>query len=57
MRKQRLNKTTEPLKTQSDRDNLASYLWNRNLRDYALFYFMLNTGRRISDAVKLNVCQ
>lgn len=55
MRKQRLNKTTEPLKTQSDRDNLASYLWNRNLRDYALFYFMLNTGRRISDAVKLNV--
>lgn len=53
--KPKINKTTEPLKKQSDRDKLGSYLWNKNLRDYAMFYFMLNTGRRISDAVKLNV--
>lgn len=51
----RRNKTTEPLKRESERDKIGSYLWNKNLRDYALYYFMLNTGRRISDALKLDV--
>lgn len=51
----KVNKTTQPIRSQSDRDALASYFWNRNLRDYALFIFGIYTGRRISDLVRLNV--
>ena len=51
----KINKTTQPIRSQSDRDALASYFWNRNLRDYALFIFGIYTGRRISDLVRLNV--
>ena len=53
--KQKVNKTTQPIRSQSDRDALASYFWNHNLRDYAFFYFGIYTGRRISDIVRLNV--
>lgn len=53
--KQKINKTTQPIRSQSDRDALASYFWNRNLRDYAFFYFGIYTGRRISDIVRMNV--
>ncbi len=53
--KQKVNKTTQPIRSQSDRDAIASYFWNRNLRDYALFIFGIYTGRRISDLVGLNV--
>ncbi|MBQ7733446.1 MAG: tyrosine-type recombinase/integrase, partial [Synergistaceae bacterium] len=49
------NKTTQPIRSQSDRDALKSYFWNRNLRDYALFVFGIYTGRRISDLVSMNV--
>ena len=53
--RQKVNKTTQPIRSQSDRDALASYFWNHNLRDYALFIFGIYTGRRISDMVRLNV--
>ena len=54
MRK-KVYKTTQPIRSQSDREAISSYFWNRNLRDYALFEFGIYTGRRISDMVKLNV--
>ena len=53
--RQKINKTTQPIRSQSDRDALASYFWNHNLRDYAFFYFGIYTGRRISDIVRMNV--
>lgn len=53
--KHKINKTTQPIRSQSDRDALASYFWNHNLRDYAFFYFGIYTGRRISDIVRMNV--
>ena len=53
--RQKINKTTQPIRSQSDRDALASYFWNHNLRDYAFFQFGIATGRRISDLVRLNV--
>ena len=53
--RQKVNKTTQPIRSQSDRDALASYFWNHNLRDYAFFYFGIYTGRRISDIVRMNV--
>lgn len=53
--KRKVNKTTQPIRSQSDRDALASYFWNRNLRDYAFFYFGIATGRRISDLVRFYV--
>ena len=51
----KINKTTQPIRSQSDRDALSSYFWNRNLRDYSLFLFGIYTGRRICDIVRLNV--
>ena len=53
--RQKVNKTTQPIRSQSDRDALTSYFWNHNLRDYALFILGIYTGRRISDMVRLNV--
>lgn len=53
--KPKINKTTQPIRSQSDRDALKSYFWNRSLRDYAMFIFGIYTGRRIVDIVKLNV--
>ncbi len=53
--KHKINKTTQPIRSQSDRDALASYFWNHNFRDYAFFQFGIATGRRISDLVRLNV--
>ena len=50
-----MNKTTQPLRSQSDRDKIASYLLSHNTRDYALFITGIFTGRRISDLVSLNV--
>ena len=53
--KHKVNKTTQPIRSQSDRDALISYFLNRSLRDYALFIFGIYTGRRITDLVSLNV--
>lgn len=53
--KEKISKTTQPIRSQSDRDAIASYFWNKNLRDYALFIFGIYTGRRIIDLVRLNV--
>lgn len=50
-----LNKTTQPIRRQSEIDKLSSYFWNKNLRDYAMFIFGIFTGRRIVDIVRLNV--
>ncbi len=51
----RVSRTTQPIRSRSDRDAMAGYFWRRNARDYALFLFGLYTGRRITDIVKLNV--
>ena len=51
----RLNKTTQPIRSYTDRDKISNYLLNRNIRDYALFVLGIYTGRRISDLVRLNV--
>lgn len=53
--KAKTNRTTQPIRSQSDRDALVSYFLNHSLRDYALFIFGIYTGRRIADIVKLNV--
>ena len=53
--KTKVNKTTQPIRSQSDRDAIAGHFWRNNLRDYALFIFGIYTGRRIVDLVKLNV--
>jgi len=49
------NKTTQPIRSQSDRDAIISYFLHHNLRDYALFVFGIYTGRRIADLVALTV--
>ena len=53
--KSKVNKTTQPIRSQKDRDALVSYFLNHSLRDYALFIFGIYTGRRIADLVALNV--
>ena len=53
--KPRVNKTTQPIRSQSDRDAISGHFWRNNYRDYALFIFGIYTGRRIVDIVKLNV--
>lgn len=53
--KTKINKTTQPIRSQSDRDAISGYFWRNSLRDYALFIFGIYTGRRIVDLVKLNV--
>ncbi|GHS90755.1 site-specific integrase [Synergistales bacterium] len=50
-----VNKTTQPIRSQSDRDAISGYFWRNNYRDYALFVFGIYTGRRITDLIKLNV--
>lgn len=55
MKKQKINKTTEPIRILSHFEKLSSYLLNRNLRNHALFNFGIYTGRRISDIIALNV--
>jgi integrase len=51
----KINRTTQPLRSQSDRKAMGSYLYRRSPRDYALFIFGIHTGRRICDLVGLNV--
>lgn len=53
--RQRVNKTVQPIRSQSDRDALDSYFMHRNLRDRVMFALGIYTGRRISDLVNLNV--
>lgn len=53
--KPKVNKTTQPIRSQSDRDAISGHFWRHSLRDYALFSFGIYTGRRIIDIVKLNV--
>ena len=50
-----MNKTTQPIRSYTDRAKIAAYLLSRNVRDYALFMLGIYTGRRISDLVRLNV--
>jgi integrase len=53
--KDRVNKTTQPIRSRSDRDAISGYFWRNSYRDYALFVFGIYTGRRIVDLVKLDV--
>ena len=54
-RKTHVSKTTQPIRSQADRDAISGHLWRNNYRDYALFIFGIYTGRRIVDIVNLNV--
>ena len=53
--RQKVNKTVQPILSQSDRDALDYYFMHRNLRDRVMFVLGIYTGRRISDLVRLNV--
>ena len=53
--KKRVNKTVQPILSQSDRDALDMYFMHRNARDRVMFALGIYTGRRISDLVRLNV--
>ena len=53
--KQKVNKTTQPIRSIQDLNDMSSYLYRRSLRDWALFSFGIYTGRRISDIVSLKV--
>lgn len=58
MKRQKINKTIEPIRILAHFEKLISYLLNllnRNLRNHALFNFGIYTGRRISDIIALNV--
>ena len=57
MMKYRISRTTQPIRSQSDRERMASYLLSKSKRNYALFMLGIYTGRRISDLVKLDVCE
>lgn len=54
-KKPKINRTTQPFRSQSDRDAMSSYFRKRSARDHALFTFGLYTGRRIGDMVRLDV--
>lgn len=54
--RQRINKTTQPIRSQSDRNAIDTYLMHKNPRDRVMFALGIYTGRRISDLVRLNVC-
>ena len=49
------SRTTQPIRSASDREAIERYLYRRSARDHALFVFGMRTGRRISDLVKLDV--
>ena len=53
--RQKVNKTVQPIRSQSDRDALDYYFMHRNMRDRVMFALGIYTGRRISDLVRLNV--
>ena len=53
--RQKVNKTVQPIRSQSDRDALDYYFMHNNMRDRVMFVLGISTGRRISDLVKLNV--
>lgn len=52
---QKVSRTVQPIRSQSDRDALDEYFMHRNTRDRAMFALGIYTGRRISDLVSLNV--
>ncbi len=49
------SKTTQPIRSASDREAMSGWFYRRSARDHALFIFGIYTGRRIVDLVKLNV--
>ena len=46
----------EPIRSKKEIDKIANYLKDQNYRDYMIFKFGINFGLRISDILKLNVC-
>ncbi|MBQ3395197.1 MAG: hypothetical protein IJG34_04350, partial [Synergistaceae bacterium] len=52
---QKVSRTVQPIRSQSDRDALDEYFMHRNTRDRVMFALGIYTGRRISDLVSLNV--
>ena len=53
--KTRVSKTVQPIRLQSERDAIDSYLMHKNPRDRVMFALGIYMGRRISDLVSLNV--
>ena len=53
--RQKISRTVQPIRSQSDRNAMDIYLMHRNLRDRVMFVLGIYMGRRISDLVSLNV--
>lgn len=51
----RISRTVQPIRSQSDRNAIDSYLMNKNPRDRVMFALGIYTGRRISDLVRLDI--
>ena len=51
----KISKTVQPIRLQSERNAIDSYLMHKNPRDRVMFALGIYTGRRISYLVSLNV--
>lgn len=51
----KINRTTQPIRKEAERDAMKAYLRKRSLRDHALFVLGVYIGRRVSDLVAMNV--
>ena len=51
----KISRTVQPIRSQSDRNAIDSYLMHKNPRDRVMFALGIYTGRRISDLVRLDV--
>ena len=53
--KEKMNKTTEPVRNMKTRNSISAYLKGKSSRDYLITKQQLNTAFRISDVLKLKV--
>ena len=50
--KEKMNKTTEPVRNMKTRNSISAYLKGKSSRDYLITKQQLNTAFRISDVLK-----
>lgn len=50
-----VKKKVEPIRSRYDIQRIGKYLKSKNIRDYVVWVFGLNSGLRVSDIVGLNV--
>ena len=48
-------KKVEPIRNKCDIEKISNYLKSKNIRNYVIWIFGLNSGLRVSDIVRLNV--